>query len=414
MVTSTNTVTVNGERLWSRLMEMAQFGALPEGGCNRQALTDEDQAGRSCFMDWCRDIGCEVRIDQIGNIFARRAGLDESLTPVMTGSHLDTQPTGGKFDGIYGVLAGLEVLHTLSENNIKTARSLEVVVWTNEEGCRFDTAMMGSAVWSGAMPLQDAYDLRDRDCFTVQQELTRIGHLGEHPAQCYKVHAALETHIEQGPVLEAENKVIGIVTGVQHMSRHRVIVQGQETHAGPTPMNMRFDPMMALSRFLPRLYAMAEQHAPDGRLTFGYINAAPGSSNTVPGELEVTVDIRHPEQKQYVEMLAGYKEIVEEACAHYQLPVELSCFWEAPGVQFADRCVNAVRNAAMANSYPSRELVSGAGHDACNLSRVAPTGMIFIPCEGGVSHNQKENALPEHITAGANILLGAMLALAEE
>ena len=409
-----NTLTVNGERLWSRLMKMAQFGALPGGGCNRQALTDEDKAGRDCFMAWCRDIGCEVRIDQIGNIFARRAGRDDALAPVITGSHLDTQPTGGKFDGIYGVLAGLEVLHTLAENNVTTARPLEVVVWTNEEGCRFDTAMMGSDVWSGAMTLQHAYDLHDRDGLTVQQELARIGHLGDYPAQYFEVHAALEAHIEQGPVLEAEDKAIGIVTGVQHMSRHRIIVQGQETHAGPTPMSMRFDPMMALSRFLPRLYALAEQHAPDGRMTFGYISAEPGSSNTVPGELEVTIDIRHPDQEQYLEMLAGYQEIVEEACAHYQLPVELSCFWEAPGVQFADRCVDAVRNATRAFDFPSLELVSGAGHDACNLSKIAPTGMIFIPCEGGVSHNQKENALPEHITAGANILLGAMLILAEE
>jgi N-carbamoyl-L-amino-acid hydrolase len=406
--------SVNGDRLWARMMAMAKFGALPGGGCNRQALTDEDFAGREQFIDWCRDLGCSIRIDTIGNIFARLPGQDNTLNPVITGSHLDTQPSGGKFDGIYGVLAGLEVLATIVETGTLHRRPLEVVVWTNEEGCRFDTAMMGSAVWTGSMPLAEAYALADRDGNTVEQELIRIGHLGEAPATVSEVHAALELHIEQGPVLEAEDKEIGVVTGVQHMSRHRIIIHGQEAHAGPTPMTLRKDPMMALAKFLPQLYALADQHAPDGRVTFGFIEASPGSSNTVPGKLELTVDIRHPQQQAYHAMLAQYQHAVSDACTQLGLEFTADCFWEAPGIEFNRACVDAVRAATESRDYSFREIVSGAGHDACNLSAVVPTSMIFIPCADGLSHNEAEYAEPEHLTKGANILLDAMLTLAAQ
>jgi beta-ureidopropionase / N-carbamoyl-L-amino-acid hydrolase len=408
------TLSVKGDRLWSRMMAMAKFGALPGGGCNRQALTDEDLAGRQQFIDWCREIGCDIRIDAIGNIFARLPGQDDALAPVITGSHLDTQPSGGKFDGIYGVLAGLEVLATIVESGTQHKRALEVVAWTNEEGCRFDTAMMGSAVWSGNMSLSDAYALSDRDGNTVKQELLRIGHLGDVPAAVGDIHAALELHIEQGPVLEAESKEIGIVSGVQHMSRHRIIIYGQEAHAGPTPMTLRKDPMMALAGFLPQLYALADEYAPDGRVTFGYIDASPGSSNTVPGRLELTVDIRHPRQQAYKAMLRGYQEAVTQTCTRLGLEFETQCFWEAPGIQFDPACVNAVSEATEARGYSFRSIVSGAGHDACNLSSVVPTSMIFIPCADGLSHNEAEYAEPEHLTKGANILLDAMLSLAEQ
>jgi beta-ureidopropionase / N-carbamoyl-L-amino-acid hydrolase len=403
---------VNGSRLWSRLMDMAVHGQLSNGGCNRQALTDEDCAGREQFMDWCRQIGCDIRIDAIGNIFARREGTESELPPVLTGSHLDTQPSGGKFDGIYGVLGGLEVLETLHDNDIRTRHPIEVVVWTNEEGCRFDTAMMGSAVWTGAMSLQAAYRLADRNGCTVEQELKRIGHLGPAPATAGAVHAAFELHIEQGPVLEACGETIGVVTGVQHMSRHRVVISGQEAHAGPTPMTLRKDPVMALARILPRLYGMAEEHGPDSRLTFGYLQAEPGSSNTVPGRLEITVDIRHPVAEDYREMLQQFATVVDESCAALDLPVQRECFWEAPGIVFDERCVQAVRQATAAYEYTARELCSGAGHDACNLAAVMPTSMIFVPCEGGLSHNEAENITQEHAEAGANVLLGAMLAVA--
>lgn len=405
----TGQLRVNGERLWSRLMEMGEIGATPAGGCNRQALTDEDKAGRDLFVEWCRSASCDIRIDTVGNIFARRKGRDETLAPVITGSHLDTQPTGGKFDGIFGVLAGLEVIETLNDHHIDTLHPVEVVVWTNEEGCRFDTAMMGSAVWAGSMPLEDAYALTDPDGNTVVDELKRIEYLGEHPASFGPVKAAFEAHIEQGPVLEADEKTIGVVTGVQHMSRHRIVIEGTETHAGPTPMSVRQDPMKALADFLPRLYEMADKHKPDARLTFGVINAQPGSSNTVPGQLTLTVDIRHPDKAAYDLMISEYHEVVQQACDAQGTPVSMECFWEAPGVEFDANCVNAVRNAVATTGYNSMEIVSGAGHDACNVAAVAPTSMIFIPCKDGLSHNEAESAAPQDVEAGCNVLLHAML-----
>jgi beta-ureidopropionase / N-carbamoyl-L-amino-acid hydrolase len=393
-------------------MTMGQIGATPKGGCNRQALTRKDGEGRRLFLEWCGAAGFDIRIDTIGNIFARRAGSDPHAPVVLMGSHLDTQPTGGKFDGIFGVLAGLEVIETLNDHQIDTRHPVEVVVWTNEEGCRFDMAMMGSAVWAGSMKLEDAYALADREGRSVRDELRRIGFLGSVPAVATPVKAAFEAHIEQGPVLEAAGVAIGVVTAVQHMSRHRIVIEGVESHAGPTPMSNRKDPMMALADFLPKLYTLADEHAPHGRITFGFMDVRPGSANTVPGRLEMTVDIRHPEQDAYDAMVAGYRAAVSAACNGLGLPCSLSCFWHAPGVVFADSCVQAVRDAVAVAGYAAVDIFSGAGHDACNLSDVVPTGMIFIPCENGISHNEEENVTPEHVTAGANVLLHAVLSQA--
>ncbi len=409
MSNDTESLRIDPERLWSRLKQMAKHGATPAGGCNRQALTDEDKAGRDLFAAWCRDAGCSLRVDAVGNMFARRDGSEANAAPVITGSHLDTQPSGGKYDGIYGVLAGLEVMETLNDAGLTTEHPIETVVWTNEEGCRFDTAMMGSAVWSGAMPLEEAYALTDREGHSVKAELQRIGYLGDAPAAVTPVHAAFELHIEQGPVLEAENLKIGVVTGVQHMSRYRVQIEGIEAHAGPTPMPLRKDPMMALAQFLPELYELTDAHAPDGRVTFGYINAAPGSSNTVPGQLELTVDLRHPNAEQYHAMLDGFHTAVGEACEALELAVHIECFWEAPGVVFDTLCIQAVAKAVATLGYSNREIVSGAGHDACNLASVVPTSMIFVPCEDGLSHNEAEAITPTQAEAGANVLLQAML-----
>ena len=400
--------SINPERLWQRLMQMAEIGATAAGGCNRQALSDEDAAGRELFMSWARDAGCEVSLDAIGNIFVRRAGRSKTAAPVMTGSHLDTQPTGGKFDGIYGVLAGLEVIETLNDANLATEHPIEVVVWTNEEGSRFDTAMMGSAVWSGAMDLEQAYALRDLEGASVHSELARIGHLGpDSPRR--PVHAAFELHIEQGPVLEAEKMDVGIVTGVQHMCRYRISIRGQETHAGPSPMSLRRDPMMAVARILPELYQLAEDHAPGARVTIGYINASPGSPNTVPGEVIFTVDLRHPDAHQYAKLQAACEQSVAAACGSYELEGDARRVWEAPGVSFDRDCIAAVKTAVKNRGYPAMEIVSGAGHDACNIAAVAPISMIFIPCEGGLSHNEAENISRAHATAGANILLDAIV-----
>src|SRR5450631_553203 len=281
------TLRVNGDRLWSRLMEMAEIGATPNGGCNRQALTDLDAAGRDLLSRWAIAAGCSVRVDAVGTLSIQHAGTEDALPVVMTGSHLDTQPTGGKFDGVYGVLAGLEVIESLNDHGVTTVHPIELCVWCNEEGSRFPMAMMGSAVWSGRLPLDTAYALTDRAGTSVRQELKRLGIPTDAPLSRQAVKASFEVHIEQGPVLEQKAKTIGVVTGVQHMSRHEIIVEGQEAHAGPTPMDMRRDPIRVLADLLPALYAATERRGRDARVTFGFIETLPGSPNTVPGKVSM-------------------------------------------------------------------------------------------------------------------------------
>lgn len=404
---------VNGDRLWSRLMQMARIGATAQGGCNRQALTDGDAAARDLLSSWARAAGCRARVDAIGNLFLRRKGADDALPVVMTGSHLDTQPTGGKFDGVYGVLAGLEVIESLGEQGIETVHPLELAVWCNEEGSRFPMAMMGSAVWSGRLALDTAHGLTDRAGISVRGELERAGIDTGAPISRQAVKAAFEVHIEQGPVLERQGKIIGIVTGVQHMSRHEIIVQGQEAHAGPTPMDMRRDPIRVLADLLPALYTAAEQRGPDARLTFGFIETLPGSPNTVPGRLRFTVDVRHPDAQQYHTLRRELNHLVDAALRHHALAGEVRCVWEAPGVNFDPTCIDAVRRASAALGFESMEMVSGAGHDSCNVSAVVPTAMVFVPCAGGLSHNEAESAKPGDLAAGADVLLQAMLSLAQ-
>jgi N-carbamoyl-L-amino-acid hydrolase len=406
------TLRVNGERLWSRLMRMAEIGATAQGGCNRQALSDADMAGRQLLSQWAEAAGCRVRTDAAGNLFARRPGREDSLPAVMTGSHLDTQPTGGKFDGVYGVLAGLEVIESLNDHDIATVHPIELSVWCNEEGSRFPMAMMGSAVWSGRLALDTAHGLTDRAGISVRHELQRAGVPVGEPLTRQAVKASFEAHIEQGPVLEQEAKTIGIVTGVQHMSRHEVVVEGQEAHAGPTPMDMRRDPIRVLADALPALYAAAEQHGRDARLTFGFIETLPGSPNTVPGRLRFTAYIRHPDARQYASLREEMNRLVRAALERHGLRGDIRCVWEAPGVSFDPACVAAVRGATAALGFDALEMVSGAGHDSCNVSAVVPTAMVFVPCAGGLSHNEAESALPGDLQAGANVLLHAMLSMA--
>ncbi|HEY2634807.1 MAG TPA: Zn-dependent hydrolase [Steroidobacteraceae bacterium] len=407
-----NGLQVNGERLWSRLMQMAEVGATPHGGCNRQALSDADMAGRRLLSQWAEAAGCRVRVDAVGNLFIRRPGRDDNLPVVMTGSHLDTQPTGGKFDGVYGVLAGLEVIESLNDREMTTTHPIELSVWCNEEGSRFPMAMMGSAVWSGRLPLDTAYDLTDRNGISVRHELQRAGVPTGTPLSRQAVKASFEVHIEQGPVLEQKAKTIGVVTGVQHMSRHEVIVEGQEAHAGPTPMDMRRDPIRVLADVLPAMYAATEQWGRDARFTVGFIETLPGSPNTVPGRLRFTVDIRHPDADSYRALREEMNRLVRAALQRHGLGGDIRCVWEAPGVSFDPACVAAVRSAAAALGFSSLEIVSGAGHDSCNVSAVVPTAMVFVPCAGGLSHNEAESALPGDLEAGANVLLHAMLSLA--
>jgi len=403
---------IDGGRLWSRLMAMAAVGATPNGGCNRQALTPEDLAGRALFAEWARAAGCTVRVDGIGNLFARRAGRNDALPAVLAGSHLDTQPTGGRFDGVYGVLAGLEVLETLAGQDLVTEHPIEVGVWCNEEGCRFPMAMMGSAVWSGRLALGDALALRDGSGASLEAALRRAGVSEATPVTRQALKATLEVHIEQGPVLEREHTTIGVVTGVQHMSRHEVVVHGQEAHAGPTPMDMRRDPVRVLADVLPALYAAAADGAPDARFTVGIIEVRPGSPNTVPGWLRFTCDLRHPDAQRYRTLVDTAGNLVRASLDRHGLEGSIRCVWEAPGVAFDAACIGAVEHAVTSLGYSARRMVSGAGHDSCNVAPVVPTSMIFVPCAGGLSHNEAESAAADDLAAGANVLLRALVDLA--
>lgn len=393
-------------------MEMAEIGKTPRGGCNRQTLTDEDQQGRDLFVAWCEAAGCTVTVDNMGNIFARRSGTDNSLPPVIAGSHLDTQPTGGKFDGVYGVLAGLEVIRTLNDNKLETDCPIEVVCWTNEEGARFSPAMLGSGVWTGAFDLEYGHNRTDKKGKTVREELQRIGYLGSVPAKPKPLKAAFEVHIEQGPVLETAGLQIGVVSGVQAIGWYDVIIEGVPCHAGTTPMEVRQDPFMAVHGILDKLYQLADDFKPWARMTFGDIRSEPGSRNTVPERLLLTVDMRHPDREQLRHMERIMREIVTNECRKYRLDGEVREELDSPPVRFNDDCINAVRTAAESLGYASMEMVSGAGHDSVYVSGVAPTSMIFIPCEGGLSHNEAENARKEDVEAGCNVLLHAMLEIA--
>ncbi len=404
-----SSLRINGQRLWQSLMDMAQIGATRKGGCNRQTLTDEDKQGRDLFIDWCREIGCDVTIDAIGNLFARRAGSNDSLPPILTGSHLDTQPTGGKFDGVYGVLAGLEVLRTLEENQIRTQSPLEVAVWTNEEGSRFAPALLGSGVWSGAFEIEDAYAITDKSGKSVGTELERIGYKGEAEARARPLQAAFEVHIEQGPILEKENLQIGVLTGIQGLRWYDLTIEGEACHAGPTPMQSRRDPFMAAAPIIAGCYDIAAQYEPWGRATIGDIKAEPGSRNTVPERLILNIDLRHPDADVLDAMDRSFKELVERECTSRSLEHQVSECWHMPVTRFDTKCVDAVRSATEKLGYSHMEMVSGAGHDSLYIASVAPTSMIFVPCENGISHNEIENAKLEDLEAGCNVLLQAIL-----
>ena len=393
-------------------MEMALIGATPRGGCNRQALSDEDKVGRDLFVSWCREAGCKVSVDEMGNIFARRAGRDDSLPPVITGSHLDTQPTGGKFDGVYGVLAGLEVIRTLQDADVETRAPLEVVVWTNEEGARFAPAMVGSGVWAGAMERDDVYAATDKAGKSFGAELTRIGYQGNLPARPRPIRAAFEAHIEQGPILEAKQLQIGVLTGVQGCRWYDLVIVGQPVHAGPTPMDVRRDPFMAALPILQFCYDLAAAYAPWGRATFGDISAEPGSRNTVPEKLVVNVDLRHPDPAVLDEMDKRFRAFAGTTCVEKNLECRVEELWHMPVTQFDPECIDAVRSATQELGYSNMEMVSGAGHDSLYVATVAPTSMIFIPCRDGISHNEAESAKCEDLEAGGNVLLHAMLKMA--
>ncbi|MEO8057119.1 MAG: Zn-dependent hydrolase [Burkholderiales bacterium] len=405
---------INGDRLWASLMEMAKIGATPKGGVCRLTLTDLDKQSRDLFVQWCEEAGCSVKVDQMGNIFARRPGRNNNLAPVGTGSHLDSQPTGGRFDGVYGVLAGLEVIRTLNDHNIETERPVEASVWTNEEGSRFAPAMVGSGVYSGVFSLEYGHSRTDQQGKTIGEELKRIGYLGDQPMGNRPVHAFFETHIEQGPILEHEGQTIGVVTDAQGQRWYELVLTGQESHAGPTPMPVRRDALLGAAKVIQLVNEIGLKHAPLAVSTVGMINSYPNSRNVIPGKVFLTVDFRCPDDSELLKMEAELKEGVAKIAAAGRLEHDLKQIFQYDCVHFDESCVQMVRAGAEALGYSTRNIVSGAGHDACYMSKVTPTAMIFVPCVGGISHNEIEDAKPEWIAAGGNVLFRAMLAKANE
>jgi beta-ureidopropionase / N-carbamoyl-L-amino-acid hydrolase len=407
-------IRVDGARLWQSLMTMAEIGATPKGGVNRQTLTDDDRRGRDLFRTWCEEAGLEVSIDRMGSMFARRQGTEANRPPVMLGSHLDSQPTGGKFDGALGVLGALEVVRTLNDSGITTKAPLEVVNWTNEEGCRFPPAMIASGVFAGVFDLEYGLSRKDHAGKTIGDELQRIGYAGERPVGQRPVGALFELHIEQGPILEAEGQRIGIVTGGQGTRWYDCAVTGAETHAGPAPMESRRDALRCAAALLEEIYRIAHRHAPSGRATIGEFQAYPGSRNTVPGRVRFTVDLRHPDGDTMNAMDHALREVFEQARgrAAGRLEFQLDEIWYAPPVAFDPECIEAVRQAAGKLGLSAREIVSGAGHDAVYMARAVPTAMVFVPCRDGISHAEVEYASPEACADGANVLLHAVLARA--
>jgi N-carbamoyl-L-amino-acid hydrolase len=400
---------IDGERLWASLMELAQIGATPKGGVCRLTLTDLDKQGRNLVTGWARAAGMSVTVDKIGNTFMRRPGRNNSLPPIVTGSHIDTQPTGGKFDGNYGVLAGLEVVRTLNNHRIETEAPIEVVFWTNEEGSRFVPVMMGSGVFAKAFTLEHAYAATDTEGKTVKGELERIGYLGAQEPGEHAIGAYFETHIEQGPVLEDHDKTIGVVTGVLGIRWYDCTVTGMEAHAGPTPMALRKDALQVAARLMQEVVGCAHRHPPHGRGTVGMVHVHPNSRNVIPGSVKFSIDLRNASDELCDAMDADIRGVAERLAAETGLPIRIDQVSAYPAQPFHLDCVDLVARVAERLGYSCMPAVSGAGHDAVYMARLAPAGMIFIPCKNGISHNEIEDAKPEHITAGCNVLLHSMI-----
>jgi N-carbamoyl-L-amino-acid hydrolase len=404
-----NELRINGSRLWNSLMDLARIGATDKGGVKRLALTDLDRQGRDLVVRWAQEAGLAVTVDRIGNVFMRREGADPSLPPIVTGSHIDTQPTGGKFDGNYGVLAGLEVVRTLNDLNIRTEAPIEVAFWTNEEGSRFVPVMMGSGVFCGAFSLETAYAARDVDGKSVGEELERIGYRGTQTPGDHPIGAYFETHIEQGPVLEDADKVIGVVPAVMGLSWYDCTVEGMEAHAGPTPMHLRRDALQVATRIMQETVAIANRYPPYGRGTVGMVQVFPNSRNVIPGRVKFSIDLRNVNDELLDTMHGEITAFVERTRAESGLNIQLERVSYYPPCPFHPDCVDAVRKATARLGYSTMDVVSGAGHDAIYVARLAPAGMIFVPCKDGISHNEIEDAQPGHLEAGCNVLLHAML-----
>lgn len=405
---------INSERLWDSLMQMARIGATEKGGVSRLALSEEDRIGRDLLVQWAQDAGCSIRIDAMGNIFVRRPGRDDNLAPVLTGSHGDSQPTGGKFDGIYGVLAGLEVVRTLNDHDIQTERPIEVVNWTSEEGSRFAPAMIASGVYAGVFDLEYGLSRTDAQGVTIGEALQQIGYAGNEAMGGREIHAAFELHIEQGPILEAQDITIGVVTGAQGQRWYEVELTGRSAHAGTTPMDHRLDAILGFARVVEAVNALGLAQGAEGRATVGMVNAYPNSRNVVPGRVFFSVEFRHPDEAVLAVLDEQLRNKVQQIAATIGLEQKLEQIFQYAPISFDADCVEHVRRAAAELNYSQRPIISGAGHDACYLNRVAPTAMIFVPCVDGLSHNEAEHIHPHWAEAGTNVLLLAILGKAQE
>ncbi|MCG2574944.1 Zn-dependent hydrolase [Acinetobacter sp. ME22] len=399
---------VNSERLWNSLMDMAKVGATGNGGNTRLALTDQDVLGRNLLIRWAKDLDLDVKYDAIGNMFLKKTGLDQSLNPIVIGSHLDTQPKGGRFDGIYGVLAGFEVIQCLYERNIQTEHPLELAIWMNEEGARFTPAMMGSAVFTGKFQLKDTLTAQDKQGISVADELYRTGQQGELDLQ--RAFAAYyELHIEQGPILENNQKEIGIVTGGQAIIWLDIQTTGKAAHAGTTPMSMRHDAMIGTAQMIVDLEKMVLQKFPDGLITFGEISVENSSRNTIPANIHWTIDLRHPDDTEMESMRKIVLQTLDQLAHKRDLDINVRLHWHSPATPFDKKCIQTVLESTQALGYSYQKIVSGAGHDAINLAKHCPTTMIFIPCENGLSHNEAENITDLQAKQGADVLLSSIL-----
>ncbi len=403
---------IDGRRLWDSLMQMAEIGATPKGGVRRLALGEVDRVGRDRFRALCEAAGLTVRVDAIGNMFARRAGRDPGRLPVLFGSHLDSQPSGGKFDGALGVMAGLEVMRTLNDLGIVTEAPVELVNWTDEEGSRFGHSLMGSGVWSGALPLEKAYGLADLDGTRVETALDGIGYRGPEKAEAFPADAYFELHIEQGPILEQHGEHIGIVTGAQAMVWYDVTVTGQDAHAGTTPPSARKDALVCAARIVDLVDRMMRARGEDGRGTVGQLVVLPNSRNVVPGEVRFSVEFRHPIDAEIDRLDAQFPREAGFIARDCGVTLAIDPVFKNPMQPFDPACVDLVRQAAARLGYKTREIVSGAGHDAVYVARRVPAAMIFTPCKDGLSHNEAESIEPEEAEAGGQVLFEAVLARA--
>ena len=404
---------IDGDRLWESLMEMAKIGPGIAGGNNRQTLTDEDAEGRALFQKWCEEAGCTMGVDSMGNMFFTREGTDPEALPVYVGSHLDTQPTGGKYDGVLGVLGALEVVRTLNDLDVKTKHPIVVTNWTNEEGTRFAPAMLASGVFAGIHQEDWAKDRVDAEGKRFGDELKRIGWEGDEPVGARKMHAFFELHIEQGPILEAEGKNVGIVTHGQGLWWLEVTLTGKDAHTGSTPMNMRVNAGLGMARITELVHQIAMEAQPDAVGAIGQANVYPNSRNVIPGKAVFTIDFRSPEQEKLDGMRARLEAEAPKIAEELGLGISIEPVGHFDPVTFDEGCVTALRDAAERLGYSHRDIVSGAGHDACWMNKVAPTAMVMCPCVDGLSHNEAEDISKEWASAGADVLLHAVVEKAE-